>query len=142
MAKAIVARALLGVRQYGICFAALLEALFRLGIVGIAVGMELQRELAIGALDLLIVRRARDAQHFVIVTFHCGGQNSTSLQKGTLNGVLENSIASFGMYLREQKLPTICTRHPRTRFTLEGYPAFELRATRTIAGRSSRSFNL
>ncbi len=82
VAEAIVARALLAVRQYGVGFAAFLEALFGLGIVGIAVRMELQRQLAIGALDLLIVGGTRDTQNFVIVTFHCGGQNSTSLPQG------------------------------------------------------------
>ena len=58
VAKAIVAGTLLCIRQHGIRFAAFLEALFRLRIVGIAVRMELQGELAICALDLLIVRGA------------------------------------------------------------------------------------
>ena len=83
VAKAIVAGTLLAIGQDGVGFAAFLEALFGLRIVGIAVRMELQRELAIRALDLLIVGGARDAQNFVVVTFHCGGQNSTSLQNGT-----------------------------------------------------------
>ncbi len=72
--EAIVAGALLGVGEHGIGFAALLELLFGLGIVGIAVGMVLQRELAISALDLLVVRRARDAQDLVVVAFHVSGQ--------------------------------------------------------------------
>ena len=78
MTEAIVAGTFLRIRQYGVRFAALFEALLRLRIVGIAIRMELQRQLAISALDLLVVRRARHAQHFVVVTFHCCGQNSTS----------------------------------------------------------------
>ena len=52
--KAVVAGALFAVSQNRVGFAALFEFLFRFGIVGIAVGMVLQRELAVGALDLLI----------------------------------------------------------------------------------------
>ena len=74
VAKAIVAGALLAVGQHGISLTAFLEALFRLGIVGIAVRMELQCQLAVGALNLLIDGGARDAQDFVVIAFHCGGQ--------------------------------------------------------------------
>ena len=49
------------VGQNGVGFAALLEALFASGIIGIAVGMVLQGKLAIRALDLLIVGGTRDA---------------------------------------------------------------------------------
>ncbi len=104
MTEAVVARALLAVGEDRVGLAALLEALFGPGIVGIAVGMVLQRELAIGALDFLVVRRAADAQHFVVIAFYVGSQNC---------------------------LP----------FLLLGYD-LGWRATRTIAGRSSRSFNL
>ncbi len=74
MAEAVIARALLGVGQNGVGLAALLEALFRLRIIGVAVRMVLQRELAIGALDLLIGGGAADAQHFVVIAFYVGGQ--------------------------------------------------------------------
>ena len=74
VAEAIVARALLGVGEHGVGLAAFLEALFGLGIIGIAVGMILQRELAVRALDFLIAGRARDAQNLVVVTFHSSGQ--------------------------------------------------------------------
>ena len=72
--EAIVARTLFRVREHGIGLAALLELLLRIGIVGIAVGMVLQRQLAVSALDLLVVRGARDAQDFVVVAFHTCGQ--------------------------------------------------------------------
>ena len=74
MAEAVVARALLGIGQDGVGLAALLEAFFRIRIVGIAVGMKLQRQLAVGALDLLIVGGARDAQNLVIVAFYVRSQ--------------------------------------------------------------------
>ena len=89
VSEAIVARALLGVSQDRVGFAALLEVLFRFRIVGIAVGMILQRQLAIGALDLLIVRGARDAQYFVIIAFHVRSQNVTSVRKRFTHGDIE-----------------------------------------------------
>ena len=74
MTETVVAGALLAVGENGIGLAALLEALFSIRIVGIAVGMKLQGELAIGALNFLIAGGARDAQYLVIVAFHCRGQ--------------------------------------------------------------------
>src|SRR5438128_2553011 len=50
----VVGGALVPIRQHGVGLAALFEFIFRVGIVGIAVGMELERQFAIGALDLLI----------------------------------------------------------------------------------------
>ena len=55
VSEAVVAGALLGVGENRVGFAALLEALLGRGILGIAVGMVLQCELAVGALDLLVV---------------------------------------------------------------------------------------
>ena len=54
--EAVVDAALLGIRQYRVRFAALFEFFFRVGIVGVPVGMKLQRQLAIGALDFLLGR--------------------------------------------------------------------------------------
>ena len=73
--EAVVARALLGIGENRVGFAAFLEALLGRRIVGIAVGMVLQSELAIGALDFLVVGRAADAQHFVVIAFYVGSQN-------------------------------------------------------------------
>jgi hypothetical protein len=52
--KPVVAGALVCVGQHSVGFAALLELLFRFRIVGIAVRMALHRQLAIGALELLL----------------------------------------------------------------------------------------
>src|ERR1019366_5019929 len=73
--KAVIARALFAVGENRVGFAALLEALFGRRIVGIAVRMVLQSELAIGALDILVVSRATNAQHFVVIAFYVGSQN-------------------------------------------------------------------
>src|ERR1019366_324360 len=73
--KAVVACALFAVGENRVGFAALLEALFGGRIVGITVGMVLQSEPAIGALDFLVVGRAADAQHFVVIAFYVGSQN-------------------------------------------------------------------
>ncbi len=74
MAEAIVARALFGVGEDGIGLAAFLEALFGFGIIGIAVGMKLQRELAVRALDLLVAGSAGDAKDLVVIAFYSSGQ--------------------------------------------------------------------
>ena len=76
--EAVIDAALFDVRQHRVGLAALLEFLFRVGIVGIAVGMELQRQLAIGALDLLLGGGAGHAQNFVVVAFSVAGQNGLS----------------------------------------------------------------
>jgi len=69
VAITIVERTFLTIGQNGICFAALLEFFFRVRIVRIAVGMVLQGQLAVGALDLLLAGATLDAQDFVIISF-------------------------------------------------------------------------
>ena len=54
VAEAVVQAALLAVGEHGVGFRGFLERFFGLVIAGIAVGMILQRELAVRALDLLI----------------------------------------------------------------------------------------
>src|SRR4051794_22241630 len=61
MAEAVIHRPLLTVGEHGICLAALLKLLFGVRIIGIAVGMILQGELAVGALDLHVGRRTLHA---------------------------------------------------------------------------------
>src|SRR6185503_4083171 len=68
--KTVVHAPLFGVGQYGIRLAAFLELLFGVRVVRITVGMVLQRQLAIGALDLLIACAPLDAQYVVIISFY------------------------------------------------------------------------
>ena len=75
VAVAVVDGALVGVGEHGVGFADFLEFFFRVGIVGIAVGMKLQRELAIGALEFQLRDGAGHAQHFVVIAFCVRGQN-------------------------------------------------------------------
>src|SRR5690606_35292318 len=70
VAEAVVARALLLVGKDRIRFGGLLEALFGLCVARIAIGVVLQRELAIRALDFVVGRAALDAQNLVVVTLH------------------------------------------------------------------------
>jgi len=79
MAEAVVERALFRVGQHGIGFGDLFEFFLSLRLVGIAVGVILQRQFAIGALDLLLASGASDSQHFVIVAFSVTGQNGLFL---------------------------------------------------------------
>ena len=120
VAVAVVGGALVGVGEHGIGFADFLEFFFRVGIVGIAVGMKLQRELAIGALELDFGDRAAHAQHFVVIAFCVRGQNKPFFKiknLGKLGPRWPDGLAPYR--------------------TLQGFFA-----TFTIAGRSRRSLIL
>jgi hypothetical protein len=75
MPEAVVSAAFVGIRQNGVSFAALLELLFRVGIVGIAVRVELQRQFAVGALDFLLVGAPGNPEDLVVIAFYVAGQN-------------------------------------------------------------------
>jgi hypothetical protein len=75
--------------------------------------MELQRQFAVGALELLLSRSTSYAQNLIVVAFSVASQN----------GLSPNPFRSF------------ISDHTRLQ-------CLGLRATRTIDGRSSRSFNL
>jgi hypothetical protein len=77
MSKAVVRGPLVGVRQDRVGLAAFFEFFFRVRIIRIAIGMKLQRQPAIGALDLLLVGFAGNPKHFVIVAFYVAGQNGS-----------------------------------------------------------------
>jgi hypothetical protein len=77
MPEAVVCGSLVCVRQDRISLAAFLEFLFSVGIVRIAIRMKLQRQLAIGALDFLLVSFAGDPEYFVVVAFYVAGQNGS-----------------------------------------------------------------
>src|SRR2546429_663896 len=70
VSEAVVHRPPLGIGQHLVGFGELPEALLRLAVSGILVGMVLVRELPEGLLDLLIRRVARDAEYLVIVALH------------------------------------------------------------------------
>ena len=67
MTVAIVGRALCPIHQDVVGFAEFFEFFFRVRVVRIFVGMKFDRELAIGALDLLAGRGALDAEDFVVI---------------------------------------------------------------------------
>ncbi len=82
MAEAVVGGALLLIAQHGVSLAALLEALLGLIVAGVAVRVILQRQLAIGALDLAVRRSAGDAEDFVIIAFNVSSQCSKDRRSG------------------------------------------------------------
>ena len=69
VAEAIVERPLLLVGENGVGLGRFLEFLFRLAVARVAIGMMLQRQLAVGAFDLDYGRLALDAEDLVIITF-------------------------------------------------------------------------
>ena len=73
--KTVIGGAFIGIRQNGISFAALFEFFFRVGIVGIAVGVELQRQFAVGAFDFLFAGSTGNPEDLVVIAFYVAGQN-------------------------------------------------------------------
>ena len=67
VAETVVRRPLVGLAQDLIGLRRLLEALLGLRVAGITIGMQLEGELAVGALEVLLASRAIDPEHFVIV---------------------------------------------------------------------------
>jgi hypothetical protein len=69
VAIAVVNRSLFGVGEDGVSFADFFEPLLRVRIIRIAVGVVLQRKLAVRALEFDVSDRAGNAQNLVIVSF-------------------------------------------------------------------------
>ena len=74
MSEAIIQRSLLAVGENGVRFGNLLELLFRVGIVRIAVGMMRHRELTVCALNLNVGSSTADAEYFVKIALCISGQ--------------------------------------------------------------------
>jgi len=75
MPEAVVSGTFVRIRQDGIGFAALFEPLFCIRVIGIAIRMKLKRQLAVGALDLLLAGPAGNPEDFVVIAFYVAGQN-------------------------------------------------------------------
>jgi hypothetical protein len=74
VAIAVVDGSFFGVGKDGVSFADFFEPLLRVRIIGIAVGMVLERKLAVRALEFDVSDRASDAQNLVVIAFYVGGQ--------------------------------------------------------------------
>src|SRR6185437_15775390 len=77
MPEPVIHASFFGVGQDGVSLATFLELFFRIRIIRIAVGMELQRQLAVRALDFLLARAPLDAEHLVIISFYVARQSLT-----------------------------------------------------------------
>ena len=73
-AEAVVGAPLLRVGEHRVGLGRLLEALLGVRIAGVAVGVVLERELAVGLLELVGARLARDAQDLVVVALRQGSR--------------------------------------------------------------------
>jgi hypothetical protein len=69
MPKAIVSSPLIRVTQYTVRFGSLFELFLRLLVPGILIGMMLDGQLPIGALDFLLTGVFSDVEYFVVVSF-------------------------------------------------------------------------
>jgi hypothetical protein len=69
MAVSVVDGALLRVGQHGVGLTDLLKPLLRVGVVGIAVGMVLERQFAVGTLEFEVSDGAGNAENLVIIAF-------------------------------------------------------------------------
>ena len=67
MAETVIGRALVVVFEYLVGLADFLELLLRLLVAGIAIGMVLHGELAVGGLERVRIRVAGDSQCLVII---------------------------------------------------------------------------
>jgi hypothetical protein len=72
--EAVVQRSFLAIGENCVRFGDLLEPLFRVGIVGIAVRMVRHRKLAVSALDFNVGGRAGDTEDLVVIAFCVSGQ--------------------------------------------------------------------
>src|SRR5208282_2553933 len=94
--EAVIQRSLLAVRQNRVCLGNLLELVFRLRIIGVAVRMVGHRELAISALDFNVGSSTPDAEHLVIITLCVSGQKLPPIFRFQINQLskLPAAIAS------------------------------------------------
>jgi hypothetical protein len=119
MSVAIVGGSLVRIGEHGVSLAHFLEFFFCIRIIGIAVWMVLQGELAISALQFYFGNCASHTQYFIKIAFCVRGQNETFL-----------SQKYWGTLGPDDDGPCAIRR-------LQGFFA-----TLTIAGRSKRSFIL
>ena len=114
MAIAVVDRALFRVGEDGISLADLLEFFLGIGIIGIAVWMMLQGQLAVRTLQFNFCDRTGYAQHLVVIAF-CVRRQNMPFPSGNLRKKFKELVHYFERGLL---------------------------ATFTIAGRNKRSLNL
>ena len=67
VSEAVVLRPLVGVGEHGVCLRGLLEVLLGLLVTGVAIGMELHRQLAVRSFDLVLRGAAVYTEHLVVV---------------------------------------------------------------------------
>ena len=126
MTIAVVGRALVRIAQHLVGLAGLLELLFRRMIARIAVRMILERQLAIGALQLLVAGIARNAQHLVVICF----------AHSVFKPVHFSRLARFALIRLHPDLPDPLS------VTRSFACLFGIGTTRTSAGRNSLSRSL
>jgi hypothetical protein len=78
VAEAVVGGPLIAIGQDGIGFAALFEPFLCVRVIGIAIRMKLKRQLAVGALDLLVAGSAGNPEDLVVIAFYVASQNRIS----------------------------------------------------------------
>ena len=108
VAESVVGPPLVAVRQDLVGLGGLLEAILRLGVVRVAIGVVLDGELSVRALDLRGVRVPRDAEDFVVVSLGHGlpSPHAPGGRRGGVARRCENRFAPRGCQL--WKVPRLC----------------------------------
>src|SRR5207248_11164526 len=131
MTVAIVSGAFIGIDQDIVGFAELLKSFLSVRIIWVFVRMKFDRELAIGALDLIFRRAPRDTEHFVIIAF---GRWHLRIVMGDVWRLTRVSNRRAGITSHF----SLIAFHG-SRITIHFLPAGPLETT-TVAGRRRRSF--
>lgn len=124
VAEAIIGSAFVRVCQNSVGLAALLELLFSVGIIWIAVRVILQRQFAVGAPQFLLTGLAGNSKYFVVIAFYVTCQSSPF------------RFLSFSPFARASRF------RKKRMLSAPLFQCLEFRAIFTIAGRSKRSFSL
>ncbi len=115
LADLVVLLALVGVAEHLVCGRHLLEALLGRGVTLVGVGVELLRQLPVGALDLLVGRAGLHAEHGVVVLLE-------PFALGSHRPLLPPT--SFAAHLVASELRVVVGPAQRATFTMAGRSTF------------------
>src|SRR5438105_1146270 len=115
VAELVVRRALVRIGEHFVGLLRLLEVLFGLGVLGIAVRMPFHGEAPVGLLQVLFAGVAVDAQHFVVVALrHLPSKQANGPDRGPV--LIFNPGASYPVFLSFTSVNSASTTLPSSFF--------------------------